>query len=235
MRYSDITKQYNNLGLPISSTGQGLQNFWNWFGKSKIVDTKGQPLVVYHGTISNFSSFDPTKSKNQSGIPIDYNPAYFFSLSSDTAQSYANQTTEPWSWRSDDDADEHLRLMQAGEYEKASHLSKIARVKNVKKWGNNANVMPVYLRMLKPMRVSGKGLYWDEIPYDGDFISTRDVCEIALSKGYDGLIIKNVHDRGEGHGKPSTILVAFSPNQIKSAIGNKGSFDPSTGNITESL
>ena len=33
-------------------------NFWKWFGNSKVVDTNGKPLVVYHGSQSEFSEFD---------------------------------------------------------------------------------------------------------------------------------------------------------------------------------
>lgn len=32
-----------------------------WIGKSKIVDPKGNPAVVYHGTNADFTSFDPSK------------------------------------------------------------------------------------------------------------------------------------------------------------------------------
>jgi len=31
--------------------------FWKWFGASKVVDAEGKPLVVYHGTPRDFSSF----------------------------------------------------------------------------------------------------------------------------------------------------------------------------------
>ena len=33
-------------------------NFWKWFGNSKVVDKNGDPLVVYHGSQSEFSEFD---------------------------------------------------------------------------------------------------------------------------------------------------------------------------------
>jgi hypothetical protein len=78
--------------------------------------------------------------------------------------------------------------------------------------------------MLKPLRIAGHGFYWNEIVYDGDYIATRDLIEIAIEKGHDGIIVRNVHDRGDGSGKPSTIYAVFAPNQIKSAIGNSGAF-----------
>lgn len=39
-------------------------NFWKWFNNSKIVDYKGNPLVVYHGSNSDFKEFDKSFMKN---------------------------------------------------------------------------------------------------------------------------------------------------------------------------
>lgn len=61
----------NSLGEPISNDPQVLQKFWNWFKGSKVVDEQGRPLVVYHGTKSEFNVFDTeyvftTNDKNTS-------------------------------------------------------------------------------------------------------------------------------------------------------------------------
>ena len=37
--------------------------FRKWFGDSKVVDAQGKPLVVYHGTNSDFAKFDPEQSR----------------------------------------------------------------------------------------------------------------------------------------------------------------------------
>lgn len=34
------------------------ENFKKWFGESKVVDADGKPLVIYHGTSSDFDAFD---------------------------------------------------------------------------------------------------------------------------------------------------------------------------------
>jgi hypothetical protein len=36
--------------------------FWAWFGNSKVVDENGDSLVVYHGSVKDFSAFDIKKS-----------------------------------------------------------------------------------------------------------------------------------------------------------------------------
>ena len=46
-----INEQNNNLN----------ENFWKWFGDSKIVDN-GRPIVVHHGTSKKFTSFNPKLS-----------------------------------------------------------------------------------------------------------------------------------------------------------------------------
>lgn len=32
-------------------------NFWKWFGKSKVVDAQGNPLVVFHTSVADFTKF----------------------------------------------------------------------------------------------------------------------------------------------------------------------------------
>ena len=45
----------NSEGKHIAQTEEGIRNFWQWFGDSKVVDAEGRPLVVYHGTASTQS------------------------------------------------------------------------------------------------------------------------------------------------------------------------------------
>jgi GNAT superfamily N-acetyltransferase len=52
------------FGQPKKQTD--TPQFKAWFGNSKVVDAKGQPLVVYHGTASDFDVFNPGK-RNQLG------------------------------------------------------------------------------------------------------------------------------------------------------------------------
>ncbi len=52
----------NSKGAPIARTEEGIRNFWNWFGDSKVVDGEGRPLVVYHGTAANIENFTSSPS-----------------------------------------------------------------------------------------------------------------------------------------------------------------------------
>lgn len=90
------------------------------------------------------------------------------------------------------------------------------------------NVMPVYVRMTKPLRV----MQSDGIPVDAiaakypEVFGDRDpaampgseVRRAILDAGYDGVIVS-------ARGKPFFEVAAMRPEQIKSATGNDGSFD----------
>ena len=52
----------NSLGNKIHSTKEGVQNFYRWFGDSRVMDEKNRPLVVYHGTGADFEAFDPKRT-----------------------------------------------------------------------------------------------------------------------------------------------------------------------------
>jgi hypothetical protein len=53
----------NSEGRPIHHTDEGIRNFHRWFKDSKATDEQGRPKVLYHGTSSNFSEFDPDKGE----------------------------------------------------------------------------------------------------------------------------------------------------------------------------
>lgn len=44
---------YNSNGDRIAKSKEALENFYRWFGDSKVVDEQGRPLVVYHGSKAN--------------------------------------------------------------------------------------------------------------------------------------------------------------------------------------
>ena len=42
----------------MKNKGTESRFFKKWFGNSKVVDEKGKPLVVYHGTNADFEKFE---------------------------------------------------------------------------------------------------------------------------------------------------------------------------------
>lgn len=171
--------------------------FWAWFGKSKAVDRNGQPLMLYHGRIGDFDTFDPEigNSKRYCGGSMN---AHFFTDHPDNASGYAGRRT--------------------GDFTVS--------------YAAGGNVMPVYLRMVKPLKVNAQKNNWDEIPYKGNYYYIPDLVEIAKATGYDSLIVSNVYDWRDGTNTvPCTTYVVFSPSQIKSVF-NRGTWGP-TSNIME--
>lgn len=49
---------YNSNGDRIAKSEPALRNFYKWFGNSKVVDRKGRPVVMYHGTNAKFDTFN---------------------------------------------------------------------------------------------------------------------------------------------------------------------------------
>ena len=86
-----------------------------------------------------------------------------------------------------------------------------------------ANVMPVYMAIRNPKIV------------EGDFITAEQVLDAdngalvrqARADGHDGVLA--VRRRKDGYDEITA--VAFRPEQIKSAIGNRGTFDPNEADI----
>ena len=69
---SVVGQQYDQAGKLKVDTPE----FKSWFGDSKIVNGDGEPLVVYHGTGSDISEFDPSQTKTVEGIFFTPNAKY---------------------------------------------------------------------------------------------------------------------------------------------------------------
>jgi hypothetical protein len=76
----------NSLGKPIADSPEKLEEFWNWFGNSKAVDTDGRPLVVYHGTFKDFDQFDLSKANS-----CQYENGIFFTERKDVALLFGDK------------------------------------------------------------------------------------------------------------------------------------------------
>lgn len=53
------------IRIIIESSDSNLNdNFKRWFGNSKVVNSDGSPMIVYHGTNIEFNKFNYTKARN---------------------------------------------------------------------------------------------------------------------------------------------------------------------------
>lgn len=208
--------------------------FKNWFGESKAVDDSGKPVVVYHATRGNFDEFNTT------GEGQSINTGTFFSSSPDVAATYNTSSEHSMvpaylslknpmivdangaNWnRIGQDAKVSLPEIKVSAKDDEMLLSELTGE------APNLNATTTI-----PAKDATAGEIFGEQVFEKGF-STNEMARWARSKGYDGVIFKNVVDHGpavrfstEASEKPSNIYVAFEPTQIKSAISNVGTFDP---------
>lgn len=229
----------NSNGQPIHPTEEGIRNFWRWFGDSKVADDQGRPLVVYHGTNQSFDSFsDERHGRNTSAAS---SIAFFFTEDAREANEYAElagrtQVADAVNVekRSEEIQREISRAESRGDWDAAERL--YLELEDLELGAINAdpsgqNIMPVYLSIQNPMVLDmGDG-------FDGHRV--RDAIAEAKAAGHDGLKLLNVYDPVGLEGREAaglfstTQYVAFRPEQIKSATGNRGTFDPANASILE--
>jgi hypothetical protein len=166
------------------------------------------PDVVYHGTNRDIRSFDPEAQRN-----YDIDPKR--PDSTDTGWFGKGHYFAP-------------RPKQASYYAEES-----AR----RSQGKGAQIYPVHLSMKNPFVVNmrdsdsgattlDKALNSVGVPmHPRGYRMPSEQTAALIGMGHDGVIAKR-------EGKTEEI-VAFHPNQIKSAIGNQGTFDPNDPDITK--
>lgn len=157
--------------------------FRDWFGSSRVVDSSGDPLVVYHATTKDFSEFRKGKGIDVINGGAQKKLGFFFSDSLNYVTGYMS----------------HPDIADA--------------------YADEARLMPVYLALQNPKIES-----IDKIADIEESWSTERGQRYRRNlekQGYDGIIF--VNDSGD---TVTREYVAFRPEQIKSAIGNIGTFDP---------
>lgn len=173
--------------------------FGKWFGDSKVVDAKGEPLVVYHGTAADFTQFEAQRF----GQNFKGNPDTGFYFTNNAGDRYSEDTS-------------------ASGY--ATHVAGLTGQ-------GGANVMPVYLSIKNPLVIEeDMSSVGGAIAYADTF--RRDIRRWIDSSEFDGIIIRDLSSELESlNDGPETVYIAFRPEQIKSAIGNAGTYDPDNADI----
>jgi len=96
------------------------------------------------------------------------------------------------------------------------------------KTGLSENVMPVHLSLKNPfIATMGHKNAIKQKLFSGDQFAPSDFTNDLISRGHDGVIL----DYGDKDNAKE--YVVFHPTQIKSAIGNQGTFDPNDPDITK--
>lgn len=193
----------NSLGMPIAHHRQALANFQRWFGDSQIVDEDGHPLVLFHSTSDDFDEFEI-------GRPTA-NSIGFARIEVNRAAIFASPDA---------------RFSQ-----------------NYLRGREGDNVMPIYMRMSDPLdlrdglteedyeRLGPSGLRRRVLNTEPTWLlfDDQDLVDELKALGYDGAIFYE----DDWVGGAAQTYAVFGTDQIKSAIGNSGTFD-GTNTITKS-
>jgi 8-oxo-dGTP pyrophosphatase MutT (NUDIX family) len=185
--------------------------FKRWFGDSKVVDEDGKPLAVYHGTtkdISEMESFDPEMAKSEGG-------AFFFSHTPTSANPALNANTYA---------------------NKGAVVPVYLKVNRLYESGLPVPIPPddsppeEFDKWIDRVEKFNRGIDWDKNEY-----MEREIRK-AKRLGFDGVAFRNIEDdRADfGYPVPTDVYAVFDPKQIKSAIGNRGTYDPDNPNILQS-
>lgn len=169
------------------------KNFKNWFGDSKIVDDKGKPMVMYHGTPADFEEFGAGPRQ-----------AIFFSSDPKFASGYAGDQKTRGAMARPNVMPVYIKASNPFDYSNPEHVKKVQDL--IKPTGDEYFDGPVK----------------DLATGDWAIIELKRVQEAIKQAGFDAFYVMEDGVKNIG---------VFDPKQIKSAIGNKGTFNPNDPNI----
>ena len=215
----------NSKGKPIAQDEEGLRNFWRWFGDSKAVEAvnvdTGKPVessreprllvpsVMYHTTRGDVAVFEAGRETRNSGTFGDWD-----------VRRHAIFATPD--------------LGASQEYGKVNGL--VAK---------GANTLPLYAKAERPLDLTEGVSEEAEEKLVGAGMSPRAVIHLgrwdmfddengsafvnaAKAAGYDSVIF---NDENPETGEAFEAWALFDANQLKSAVGNTGTFSTENDDI----
>ena len=195
----------------VSPSQTKSPEFKKWFKGSQVKDKDGKPLVVYHGTNNVFDEFKSYLGGN------------FFTVDPEDASRYA--VPDAYSKSASNIMPVYLSIQNP-----INIIDEVKKSTTTEK-GNKGFRTKIFVNELSKKDKRFEDLKLDDM-WDGEpfYISLFDnptednFIEFVKNLGYDGIVLEE-----------NNILnyVAFDPTQIKSAIGNRGTFDPDSPSIIE--
>lgn len=184
--------------------------FDQWFGKSQVVDSNGDPLQVYHGTATDIERFQ--HSPNGAGSR-ESKLGYWFTNDAVAAEQFSSFAR---------------RNPHAGENIVPVFLS-IQHPWRPEHYMDIRNLIDRHTQFSGFGKKNGDGtpmrFVQDKVDYDG-------ARNELLQQGYDGIILGNTMTDSPYTDKAIAQFVALKPSQIKSVL-NKGTFSSASDHISE--
>lgn len=217
-KFMKILEDFQRTVLQIDTPA-----FKRWFRNSKIVDKTGNPQIVYHGTGYDFSRF--IKGGSESGhrtAPL----GFWFTNDHNVAEHFADWARGPSFVMPVYLSIQNPKIYTAhGEFD--SFRMFIRDFNKFIKFECPDYMMPA------AKNDKNEIIDWEPINMINDKVDVDGFRSQLESQGYDGIIIKNTKTDSIQGGPKIDQFIAFSPTQIKSAVGNSGSFDIENDDITE--
>jgi len=259
-----IRSTRNSNGKSIHPTEEGVRNFWKWFGDAVTVDRRGRPVVMYHGTSRDITEFRPRQANAIFITPNPSFADDFTSISEGEMRGefFNSMTPEQRYEMIMGAAKKYLdrQYINRADYNKIKNdykgldfkYEKIPteletevdeRISNA--LPSKANILPLYVAAKNPFdfenpkhvdklinTIEGGGGYIDDIEVKDiklgrwAAIEENHIQKALIDARFDGFF---VNEGGEKN------LAVYDRRQIKSAVGNAGTFDPANKDIRYSL
>ena len=206
--------------------------FKKFFGDSKIVDKDGEPLVVYHATTAdNFDAFDTQRS--EMGTHFATHPT---------------QVPVQKDWEGSKHIPVYLkmknplRMIDLGKWKPYTVIDRLKYMglinNDFRRKLEDASYRDWKSNGIAPVQQAIEKMGYDGIVYLNrhEGLANPETGEISASEWADAMArnknrIEPDEDFKKNTPQAKDAYIAFRPEQIKSAIGNSGSFDPHDPNI----
>jgi GNAT superfamily N-acetyltransferase len=216
---SHLLKKYADLPKETSSASDYVHNLMQWAqgAHPDLVNEHGYPKTFYHGTpvfttrsgaqLGDIQSFDPmaiTATRGNTQQVTKPDGTTFFKTNPGKPKFDSFG-----SWFSDNPG-------QGGSGMYA---------------GDDGAIYPVHLNLKNPYQPANWEQFWDDYSKVSPGLPKKPQLwkQHLIDNGYDGMIFpRSSYDGGD-----QSMVVALHPEQIKSAVGNVGTFDPTSPDITK--
>lgn len=219
------------------------KEFLDWFGDSKVIDKNGNPLVVYHGTDSDFDEFKHGFRENGN----KFGSGFYFTPKKDVSNKYGKNLKEIY-----------LKIDNMLDFDNLKDSDRKKLISNIKKNVDENILVGFYPKLRKYFSENeiekardfydmksdesndyyhdrtkalvdkdDKGIYVEYTDFHSSMIKDSDLLKIIQM--YDRTPLNNLGYDGV---KVGDEILVFSPNQIKS-IHNKGTYSKISNKITE--
>ena len=212
----ELTRPRDQSEVAFSKEQTKTAPFKRWFGASKVVDEDGEPMRAFHGTAKDFTEFNTNQDR-----PENSRPQWLGDLGAWFAAPSRHQGNY------DPENAEFMAGEFAGAYDRRPADRMPPDRDPGQEYRTGARSMPVYLSIKNPAEFDGWGDLSGSVREAG---GSQALKAQLIEGGYDGIVIRNSMTDGN---VDRDDWIAFKPTQIKSAIGNRGTFDPGSADITK--